>query len=291
MRRGGHVVVGCTVTMEGVLRACHVEDERPPELGFATAALALIPQFTLRPGTRYGQPVEAMVHIPIFWPGDEEPEQPWFLVASATWVAAPTYAQVLAAIPAEARASGMAGHASLTCSFNAEGHIGACRVASEEPAGQGFGEAARGLSQQFQMLQPQLERRNSRQASVVISVTFPAAAAGRSTQLVGQPHWIQLPTRNQALNVYPATALAARTAGDGWVGCSVDDHGALADCTVVGESPTGHGFGQAALSLAQYFRMSVWTDEGLPTAGARIRFPIQFRPGPTPRLAAPAAAP
>ncbi|HEX7948265.1 MAG TPA: hypothetical protein VF495_26605, partial [Phenylobacterium sp.] len=52
--------------------------------------------------------------------------------------------------------------------------------------------------------------------------------------------------------------------------------GALEACTAASEEPAGLGYADAALALAKAFRLSVWTDEGLPTIGGVVRVPLRF---------------
>jgi protein TonB len=53
--------------------------------------------------------------------------------------------------------------------------------------------------------------------------------------------------------------------------------GRLTGCSAVRENPAGYGFSAAALALSTGFVMSLWGDDGLPTVGARVRAPVQYR--------------
>ena len=41
-------------------------------------------------------------------------------------------------------------------------------------------------------------------------------------------------------------------------------------------APAGLGYGEAAMKLSPYFRLAVWTDEGLPTVGGTVSIPLRF---------------
>ncbi len=62
----GIAMVTCTVTKEGDMAGCRVEQEAPMGEGFGEAALKLMPKFRMHPLTRNGLSVEGgVVRIPI----------------------------------------------------------------------------------------------------------------------------------------------------------------------------------------------------------------------------------
>jgi len=70
---------------------------------------------------------------------------------SPHWVRLPTAAEVAGAYPPAARAKKVVGDVTLACTLDADGWLRACKVASETPAGQGFGAAALTLASAFRM--------------------------------------------------------------------------------------------------------------------------------------------
>ncbi len=203
------------------------------------------------------------------------------MISHPHWARAPTFAQVAAAIPSNARRRAVDGRATIGCSFNHDGTLRDCRVLSENPPGLGFGLAAQGLTRQFQLQTIGLPTGfRVRDAGVVIPFSFPANAGATDAPVLGRPRWVTRPNADSAATAYPAAALAANVSGSGLVACSVGPNGALADCAVVSETPEGQGFGAAALRLSTAFTMGLWSDEGLPTHGARVTLPIMFRPPP-----------
>jgi protein TonB len=95
------------------------------------------------------------------------------------------------------------------------------------------------------------------------------------------PDWLRLPTQAEKLAVYPRAALARRIAGQAAIDCVLDADGYLRGCRVSQESPSGLGFGEAALALAADFRMSPLTPAGATVEGARVSVPISFAPAST----------
>lgn len=92
--------------------------------------------------------------------------------------------------------------------------------------------------------------------------------------LVGA-QWISRPTAQSFDEFYPFAARNANIEGRAALDCLVNADGSLR-CLVADENPIGADFGQAALHIAQSFR--VLRDAGGASAvGKRVRIPITFR--------------
>ena len=66
------------------------------------------------------------------------------------------------------------------------------------------------------------------------------------------------------------------------VNCAVTDQGHLQDCRSHDETPTGLGFGKAALALTRLFVLRPQTVNGVAVSDGRVNVPIAFRPAPGP---------
>lgn len=89
---------------------------------------------TLQPATAEAPPPPAEPHV-----------------VRPTWLRTPSADELARAYPEGAIRRGISGLAVLNCAVTATGGVRDCRVASETPGGQGFGEAALKLSRFFQM--------------------------------------------------------------------------------------------------------------------------------------------
>lgn len=285
---GGKALIACMVTVQGSLRACRVESETPAGAGFGGAALTLANQFLMRPARQDGVAVESTVRIPITFPrqgpetgslnripDNEVRGDPVY--RRFPWTQAPSYAEMLAAYPAKARADKVGGLATLDCRLNKVGGIATCDVLGEEPKSYGFAAAAKTLTPRFVGPAVDPKGKSLARAHVIMAFAFPVTALDNSTLTIGRPEWAALPSPADFTAVIPA---AARTAGVYQarvvMACTVGMKGALEGCEAQSEAPKGLGYAEAALRLSPAFRLSVWTDEGLPTVGGKVRVPLRF---------------
>jgi TonB family protein len=89
------------------------------------------------------------------------------------------------------------------------------------------------------------------------------------------PDWMRKPTFDQVLAVFPAKATAAGLGGRATIKCWVQTNGLLRDCKVAQESPTGYGFGEAALTLTPSFLMKPAIKQGK-SVESDVTIPINF---------------
>jgi protein TonB len=97
------------------------------------------------------------------------------------------------------------------------------------------------------------------------------------TRLIVDPKWLSRPSAEEMSRYYPERAIDQGLTGQATLFCSVVASGKLADCRVIEETPAGARFGDAALKLAAFFRMSPRTVDGKPVDGGLTRISIAFK--------------
>ncbi|MCR5878855.1 TonB family protein [Phenylobacterium sp. J367] len=295
--QGGKAILECMVTLQGTLTQCRVASEEPKGSGFGAAAMLMTPQLLMKPARRNGQPVVDGVRLPfnfvmpgggVGFGGNDTFGTQRMMPAAWAWPEAPSYQEVVAAYPEKAKAAGVGGVASLSCSIRG-GELSACQLMREEPKGMGFAAAARTLSKRFRAPATDEDGKMLR-AGVQIPFAFSPDMLTGADPAVGKPSWARLPTVEALAAAFPKETAVAGTVRV-MLRCRVEQAGAVSNCVVEKEEPAGHGYGQAALKVAPDFRLNTWTTEGLPTVGAYVRIPIRFELGAKPAETPPVKSP
>ncbi|WP_141653070.1 TonB family protein [Phenylobacterium immobile] len=152
----------------------------------------------------------------------------------------PSRGSIDAVWPIEARRAGLTGSAAMVCDIERDKPAN-CKIISEHPAGQGFGDGLLRLGV-VMSLWPMTPRGCMAYFNhMVFSVDWPLnPEAPRATR------W---PNEREMGAAFPAAAWKAQQKGEAVLDCAVSESGALADCRIAHEAPEGYGFGAALLSL------------------------------------------
>jgi protein TonB len=113
-------------------------------------------------------------------------------------------------------------------------------------------------------------------AALTDTVTVPPAQPIGPKHLITDPRWASQPTADEFTDAYPPRAELLGKTGRVVLLCTVLASGDLTDCGVAEETPSGWGFGAAALRLAKRFRLVPREEDGSPVGGAMVRIPITF---------------
>jgi TonB family protein len=137
-----HVVMRCSFAQGGGLRDCAAISATPQDQGFANAAKSLTSDFRAYPDPKRDQMFRLRIDIPFDFRDPGQPAPP-VEVYDPIWLrqASPNYVAKL--FPLAATNAGVrTGRAEVDCKVQHDGSLKDCTVASEDPAGMGFGDAA-----------------------------------------------------------------------------------------------------------------------------------------------------
>jgi TonB family protein len=167
----GEALITCVVNVHGLLEACQVVSESPPDDGFGRAALLLAPRFSMTPASGPDGPVAATVNIPIGFK---------ILRSEATrssthaeWIRAPRSADMV--WPGVAWYGHISGRAVLDCVIASNGKLKPCAVVEDAPKGRGFADAAISFLEPAKMRPPTVDGAPVPDAHVHMTVDFDGA--------------------------------------------------------------------------------------------------------------------
>ncbi len=287
--QGGRAIINCIVAVQGTLSDCVPLSESPEGVGFAQAAIALTPQFLMKPATSKGMAVVSTVSIPITWPsmagGFSGPGKS-IAPAVLPWAEAPSYEDVVAAYPPKAREQRLAGTSALNCDMTEEGRLNSCDLIRSEPGGYGFDLAAKQLVRKFRLdVVTPADKAATRRVAVHIPFTFDPEMLTDAPRVIGKPTWASIPNSEQLNSAFGRLQIVGTARAR--LSCTVQAGGTVGACRVESEEPVGSGVGAAAMGLTNAFRLSTWTAEGLPIVGGVVRIPIRYEGDAKPAAATP----
>jgi TonB family protein len=180
--------------------------------------------------------------------------------------------------PARALASSISGSADLRCDLTVKIRPINCRVVSESPKDQGFGEAALKVVESFpDNLAITLDHPRP---SDLLSVRFLAGPVaiyptpGQPLHWITNPDYAERPDSSYLIRKYPK--LANGLFGNVTIKCTVTVGGRMDPCQVLEEHPQGKGFGSAALDFASQFRMKPKLVDGAPVGDGTFTMTMRF---------------
>jgi protein TonB len=114
------------------------------------------------------------------------------------------------------------------------------------------------------------------QAPVTQPASTPPQQAARPPAAPATVTWAQRPSSRRISDLYPDRAMRDGVGGRVELSCRVLTDPSL-NCGVASESPSGMGFGRAAIAAASSYRANPTRSDGSPAANSTTRIGVQFR--------------
>jgi hypothetical protein len=265
------VVAECILAQGGYFSACQVQSETPADLQFGNMALQFLKDSKLKGSGNTGAVVRIALH---FQRNAALPRRIYGQLDSMVWKAAPTWREVEAAYPRQAKAD--SADVQLRCGVEPSGALSHCRTLAETPARQGFAQAALSLAPAF------TARFSAEETAMIAAVKTDLKfhfirPGGGERRPMTRPQWTTRIDLEEANALFPE---AARKAGIDKsavsLRCDIAVGGRLENCSPVSETPAGLGFAQAALRVSEAMMLNPWSEDGVPVDGLSLTFPINF---------------
>jgi TonB family protein len=189
----------------------------------------------------------------------------------------PSDTEIAAVWPVAAKQAGVEGEARIECRVSEQNVLSNCKVLLETPAGQGFGQAALGLTSKFRAEAAKVGGRPT-DGVVRFILRFPPQAPPMGPETVGPytfPEGVEKPTDDQLFAAWPGVARANHVEGWANISCVVSLYGRLDNCNVAQESQPGLGFGEGAMRVKDMYRFLPGTKDTM-SVSMRMTFQVRF---------------
>jgi hypothetical protein len=104
-----------------------------------------------------------------------------------------------------------------------------------------------------------------------------ASSAPPRPSVIMRADWLRQPSAEDMARYFPTQAqMAGIKGGRALLDCTVHVD-STASCVVASESPSGYGFGDAAMNLSRLFRFRPATRDGVPFESGDLKVPVGFR--------------
>jgi TonB family protein len=217
----------------------------------------------------------ALATLTLFLMGGAPPAQP-------VWIAAPTGEAMVAAYPAAARLAHAGGRVVLSCAVTAQGGLDNCRVVSQSPEDQGFGEAALVLAPSFRMREALSDGSAATGLRFSIPIRFAPPEPGDA--VLRREVVFNVTTKGYAElgpvgPYFPDRAVRNSVEGVAVIQCRAAADGRLTQCISVSAMPKDWGFDYAALRMALkgWITAAPRLENGQPVDGETVRIEVPFQ--------------